>query len=770
VAGNASDATPLSGVRVLDRSSGIAGPYCTKLLADAGADVVKIEQGGGDPMRSWRSGALFEYLHASKRASTGDDGAFVAGADVLVADGRTDLDALWRVNPELVVVTISPFGLDGPWADRPATEFTLQAACGSTGSRGLPEAPPIAAGGRLGEWITGTYAAVATAAALHAGRREHIDVAMLDCMAVTMVTFQSIYAEFLGWPPMHGTGRMIEVPSIEPTEDGWIVVTTNSATQFHDFLVQIGRPELIDDKELANVARRFARRDEFLAAVHAYTTKRSSVEVLADAADFRIPAGPVLNGATVPSFEQFVARDVFTRSPSGRFRQPRPPYRIAGAPTRPFGPAPQLGEHTESVAWSQPRDRARPRQPRTRPLEGVRVLDLTAWWAGPAAAHVLASLGADVIKVESTARPDLMRFSSTKPPSDETWFEWSPLFHGANGNKRGVTIDLSAPAGIELFERLLTTADVLVENFTPRVMEQFGLDWERVHAVNPNVVMVRMPAFGLDGPWRDRTGFAQTMECITGMAWLTGNASGQPVLVRGACDPLAGLHAVFATILAVGVRDRAGEGTLVESVMVDAALNAAVEQVITYDVDGEVLTRDGNRSALAAPQGLYQCAGEDRWVAIAVADDMQWRALRGVLDDPDWARAAALDHADGRRARHDAIDDELGAWCAAHDADDVVARLAGAGVPAEVVIAARDIAHNPQLRHRGLFEVEHHPVSGPHEVPTMPFRFASIATWCTRAAPTLGQHNDEVLGEIATADELASLREQGIIGERLRTR
>ncbi|HEX9547337.1 MAG TPA: CoA transferase, partial [Acidimicrobiales bacterium] len=261
----------LDGLRVVDRTTQIAGPYCTKLLADAGADVVKIEPVDGDPLRRWRSGALFEYLNASKRSVT-NEGDLVGRADVFVTEGQVDVAALRSANPSLVVVTITPFGLDGPWAERAATEFTLQAVCGSTGSRGLPERSPLPNGGRLGEWITGTYAAVATLAATRSGQGEHIDVAMLDCMAVAMTTYPSVFSSFLGWPPMHGTGRSIEVPSIEPTRDGHVVFTTNSAQQFQDFLVLIGRSDLIGDAQLANAARRFKRRTEFLAAVHAYTT------------------------------------------------------------------------------------------------------------------------------------------------------------------------------------------------------------------------------------------------------------------------------------------------------------------------------------------------------------------------------------------------------------------------------------------------------------------------------------------------------------------
>lgn len=211
--------------------------------------------------RAWGSGALFEFLNASKRSVTTDEG-LAGGADVILSNAGDDGDRLRRANPAAVVVTITPFGRAGPWVERPWTEFTLQAACGSIGQRGLPEDPPLAAGGRIGEWVAGTYAALAALAALRetrrSGRGEDVDVAILDCMAVSMITYPSLFASFADWPPLSGTGRTVEVPSIEPTQDGYFVVTTNSAQQFQDFLVMIGRADLVEDTELAQVAKRFA--------------------------------------------------------------------------------------------------------------------------------------------------------------------------------------------------------------------------------------------------------------------------------------------------------------------------------------------------------------------------------------------------------------------------------------------------------------------------------------------------------------------------------
>jgi crotonobetainyl-CoA:carnitine CoA-transferase CaiB-like acyl-CoA transferase len=761
----------LGGVRVLDRSTGIAGPYCTKLLADAGADVVKVERDAGDPLRTHGMGALFEFLNASKRAVT-DDVALLGSAHVLICDEPLSQDEVDQARPDLVTVTITPFGRNGPWMGRPWTEFTLQAACGSTGNRGLPERPPLAAGGRIGEWVAGTYAALAAVAAereaRRSGRGEDVDVAILDCMAVTMTTYPSVFASFFGWPPLSGTGRSIQLPSIEPSSDGCVVFTTNSAQQFQDFLVLMERPDLLEDRDLAMVGKRFARRAEFIDTVRAYTRTKTSAELLDTAAAFRIPAAPVLDAPGVLAFEHFTERKVFVPSPSGRFAQPRVPYRIEGFAPRPFAPAPDRGADDGAVDWDGAALGTSADDDWRLPLDGVKVVDLTAWWAGPSATNVLAALGADVVKVESVARPDQMRLSSTRRPPADDWWEWGPIFHAANLSKRGVTLDLNAPDGLDLVHRLIDSADVLVENFTPRVIDNFGLDFDSLKARNPGLVMVRMPSFGLDGPWRDRTGFAQTMEAVSGLAWRTGYDDELPTLVLGACDPIAGAHAAFATLLALRAREQTGEGMLVESVMVESALNVAAEAIVEYGAGAPPPGRLGNRGPDAAPQGVYPGSAEDSWVAVAVGSDAQWDALVTAIGSPSWAAEAVLRTVDGRRAQHDMLDKHLGAWTSERTAEEAVASLSSAGVPAEVVIAARDVLHNPQLHARGLFETEDHPVTGAHPVPTLPFRFARVAEWLRSASPTLGQHNDEVFGALGVdAATREMLRERHVIGERL---
>jgi crotonobetainyl-CoA:carnitine CoA-transferase CaiB-like acyl-CoA transferase len=396
------------------------------------------------------------------------------------------------------------------------------------------------------------------------------------------------------------------------------------------------------------------------------------------------------------------------------------------------------------------------------------VVDLTAFWAGPAATQLLGALGADVIKVESVQRPDGMRTTSTRPFTDDLWWEWGPVFHGTNSSKRGITLDLTRPAGRDLALRLIEQADLVIENSTPRVVEGFGLGWEEVHATNPRAVMVRMPAFGLDGPWKDRPGFAQTMEEATGLAWVTGYDDGPPVLPRGAVDPLAGMHAALATITALDQRDATGAGCLVEVPLAEVALNAAAEQVITFTATGELLGRLGARDRRAAPQGVYLCSDPEGWIAISVDGDDHWTGLIAALDQPAWAADEQLASAAGRRAAHHQLDTVLGGWCAQLTSDEAVTALWAAGVPVGLCASPADIGQNEQLQARGFFETQEHPVVGAREVPSLPFRFASRGRsgWHRCPPPTLGQHTDEVLHDLLglDADELAALGADHITG------
>jgi crotonobetainyl-CoA:carnitine CoA-transferase CaiB-like acyl-CoA transferase len=777
----------LDGLRVLDFSVEIAGAYATKLLGDAGADVIKVESAEGDPLRRWSAsglrprdsdGALFRFLAAGKRSIVGtpDDPALaglITDADLVVESGQLTDDevrVLRARHDDLVVVSVTPFGRTGPWANRPATEFTLQAWCGSIASRGTLDRPPLHVGGRLGEWIAGTYTAVAALGAVHAGHGEHVDVSMLECMAGPLGGLAVLHASLAGLDrrtiDVDLPSRTVEVPSIARTRDGLVGFTTITGQQFEDFLLMIGRPELRGDERYATAMRRTKHADEFSAMVEAWTSTQTTEEVIEMATALRIPVAPIGTPGTIPSIEHFAERGVYHRSADGDFLAPRPPYRVEGVDAPDPRAAPLLGEHAGDTWLSRP---ATARTTRTGPLEGIRVVDLTAFWAGPSGTQVLAAFGADVVKVESVQRPDGMRFQSTKPPSEAHWWEWSAVFQAVNTDKGSVTLDLGSAEGSRLLERLIADADLVVENFTPRVLDNFGFTWERVHEINPRTCLVRMPAFGLTGPWRDRTGFAQTMEQLSGMAWLTGFPDGLPMIPRGACDPLVGMHAAFAVMAALTERDRSGVGRFIEITMVEAALNVAAELVIEQTAYGAELTRAGNRGPVAAPQGVYRCRGRDRWLALAVVDDAHWTALTQVMSLGALAGRTDLDAAAGRRAAADEIDEAIAAAVAEADVEVLTAALLDAGIPAAVVTPALFVIDGPQAVARGFGERIEHPIIGSHDLYGLPFRFASRpGPWFSRHAPLLGESNAAILGGELGLDaaELHRLTEHAVIGDR----
>lgn len=753
----------LDGLRVVEAAEGIAGGYAGKLLVDQGAEVVKVERPGGDPMRRWSAarpdepvdgtGALFSYLAAGKVSVGSVDPAW---ADVVLAGPEADalLGAGWRddCRPDATVVSVTPFGLDGPLAGLPADEFTLQAWCGLISACGTRDTPPLQMGAGGGQWATGATAALAALAGLRSGGAD-LDVAALEVMAVCLNNYPALYRQFTGQVAAMSRGG--DWPSVVRCKDGWIGLCIFTAQQWSDFAVMIGRPELCDDDRLNSMGGRSRNRELAESVIRPWLAEHTAEEIHELGGLFRVPVAFIGNGESVFEMSHPRERGVFVANPAG-FRQPRPPFLQSGSPVLPIRPAPAPGS---GAVEGDPRVPAEP-GPR-RPLEGVRVLDLTAFWAGPYATHLLGALGADIVKVESPKRPDGMRFATVAPPTNDDWLEYGPTFHGANPGKRSVTIDFATPEGRALLLRLVERADVVVENFTPRVLPNAGLDHDVLAAANPSVIVLRMPGFGLDGPWANHAGFAQTMEQTSGIGWLTGLPDGEPI-VRSTIDPIAGIHGAFAVLAALEHRRRTGDGQLIELPMLEVALNVAAEPIVTWSANGVRLDRQGNRGPGAAPQGIYACAGDEQWVALAVATDEQWAAVVDVVGRPDWR---GLDRAT-RRARHDEIDEGLLAWFAGRDRDATVERLLGAGVPAAPVWDQNLQDRLPQLVARGFTQVLEHPVAGAVATPGIGIRADRLDLAYRAAAPTVGQHTAEVLRELlgATDADLAALHAAGAIG------
>jgi crotonobetainyl-CoA:carnitine CoA-transferase CaiB-like acyl-CoA transferase len=780
---------PLDGYVVVDLSSGIAGAYCTKLLADGGAEVIKVEAPEGDPLRRWSAsgteipadgdGALFSFLACSKHsvvAAPGADVEFVNGlladADAVVwSPGSTIAEAfppvdIHRAHPHLTVTAITPFGLDGPWHDRPATEFTLQAWSGGIVGlgRGSADRAPVFVGGQVGDYLAGAYASAATMASRMRGAAELIDLSVLETQILGLTYYPVSYYEMLGRP--WRDARRLTVPGIARAKDGLIDIGCGTAQQWFDLCAMTGHQDWIDEESALSITE---QANENADELYAWVESQTVDEIRDLATAFRIPNAPIANGANAETLDHFVERGSFTANPRDGFTQPGPPYRTQPALLCAPQPAPRLGEHTEHY---RQRDRRTRETAPMLPFEGLRVIDMTTFWAGPSCTHMLAMLGADVIHVESTRRPDGTRLIAGIPVSEDQWWEKSPIFSGLNTNKKGLTLDLQSAAGRDVLMRLIATSDVIVENFTPRVLEQIGLDFAAVQAVRPDAIMLRMPGFGLDGPWRDNPAFAYVIEAASGISWLTGYPDRNPYEPYSVGDPNAGVHALNALLLALEHRRRTGQGVHIEAAMVDAALNIAAEQVIEYSAYGAVLQRDGNRGPTAAPQNLYRTneidefGRRDCWVAVAVATDEQWAALTDALGRPAWATDPGLASADGRRRHHDLIDDHLNAWCETRTGDDIVDALWSNGVPVAKVIQPHRQSELPQLAARGFFEDVDHPVNARTPHSTLPFTSTRRPGRIHhQPAPLLGQHNHEVLAELGLSDkEIDDLEAHGVIG------
>jgi crotonobetainyl-CoA:carnitine CoA-transferase CaiB-like acyl-CoA transferase len=792
---------PLAGYTVVDLSTGIAGAYCTKLLADGGADVIKVESPQGDPLRGWSSsgavipagtdGALFSYLAGSKHsvvayAELADDIEMVhkllAAADAVVWSMGSKLaehesfgpEAIHSAYPHLTVTSITPFGLSGPWRDRAATEFTLQAWSGGIVGlgRGLPERAPVFVGGQVGEYLAGAYASAATLASLCRGSNDVagqlVDLSMLETQILCLTYYPVSYFEMLGRP--WRDARRLTVPGVAQAKDGLVDLGCGTAQQWFDLCAMVGHPEWIDEGSALSITEQANIHAE---EIYAWVRSTPADEIHDLATAFRIPNAPVANGANVASLDHFRERGSFVRNPRDGFQQPGHPYRLWPEPLREPQPAPRLGEHTAHYRGAETPPRPRPTgNAKPLPFSGLRILDMTTFWAGPCCTHFMAMLGAEVIHVESARRPDGTRLIAGIPITEEQWWEKSPIFAALNTNKKGLTLDLQSPRGRELLRRLIATCDVVVENFTPRVLDQIGLDFEAVQAIRPDVVMLRMPGFGLDGPWRDNPAFAYAIESASGLSWLTGYPDRPPYEPYSVGDPNAGVHALNGLLLALEQRRRTGQGVFVEAAMVDAALSISAEQIIEYSAYGAVLERAGNRGPTAAPQNLYRAADidefgrPDSWVAVAVATDDQWRYLCDALGSPSWAVDPRLSTAAGRRAHEDLIDEQLAAHCQDRAVDDIVATLWNAGVPVAKVMQPHRQTELEQLTFRDFFEELDHPVNGRAKLSTVPMRLSDgPVSFHTQPAPLLGQHNHEVLAGLGVTDaEIAELEADGIIG------
>lgn len=726
---------PFTGLRVVEIATEISGPYATKLLVDLGAEVTKIEPPGGDPLRRWgpfpggvcdpQRAGLFEYLNAGKCCITSDlEGAaeYIASAQVLVEDlppGTLDSDTLGRLNQNLVVLRISAFGQTGPWRDRPATALTLQAVAGWVSARDS-ERPPVQAGARIAEYVAGAYGALGVLTALRLpapGRITEVDVSQFESLLSTL-PYPMLMAERMRGLGLPANVRSSPMLGVVRAADGWVGINCLTGQHWLDVCSMLGLPEHAEQQIAIMLGG--PERAEFFAKAAPLLAERTVAETVELSQALRIPAAPVNDGATVLDCPQYATRGFFVDGAG--FRRPGVPFRFTKPMAAQPNPEPRLETRAES------------------PFAGLRVLDLSTFWAGAYLTCYLGAFGADIVKVESIQRPDGHRYSGAFPFEGDDWYERSAIWQATNLNKRDLTLDLTSQTGRDIARRLVAQSDIVVENFSPRVVEQFGLDYSSLVSVKPDVIMVRMPGFGLEGPWRDYVGWALNIEQTSGMSAVTGYADGPPCNLQGPADPIVGVHAGVALLAALEHRRRTGQGQLIEIAQIEVAACVTAEPVIEYSMNGMVRPREGNRRR-GYLQGVYPTCEDGGWVALSIPD-------QGRLD-------------------HDVFDEMVAAWTRTQPVAVVVETLRAQGIAAEPLTAADQMYDLAQLDARGFYAQFEHPITGSRRYPGWPLRITPGPVEHHRTPPpTLGQHNDEILCALGfSAAELAELRDRRVIGE-----
>lgn len=577
----------LDGLRVIEAGQGVGPSYCGKLLAGFGAEVIKIEPPEGDVLRQAgpfpgdvpdpeRSG-LFLHLNTGKRSAVPKDGAetdaLLAGADALILAHRPtelresefNLARLRERYPSLVIANVSWFGLDGPYADYLGSELVAYALGGYAILTGSPEREPIKAYGSLVEYQAGTHAALGVLAALHerrtSGLGQVVDVSAMEASTFLLGGVEQT-AYFYGKAARRNGTRLLGFPAhhsypstIRPCADGY--VHCHSHNRYPDLLgTLIPNPRLLEPDLLETM---MGHADEIDAIMDEWLADKTRHDVVVAAQELRLPFTEVMEPGEVMAEEHHRVRGSFVptgHAAAGPVLQPGAPVHMSATSWQ-HGGAPVHGELSVESLASRPVP-GHSNHPgaarRGKPLEGLRVIDFTNAVAGPIASYLLADLGATVIKLEAPgSRP--IHAAGTAPlqeGSERAGYDRIMIFNQLNHGKRSVVLDAAKPEGRELFLDLVRKSDVLVQNFSPRVMPNLGLDYETLRGANPGLIMLSMPAFGLSGPYRDRISYGPGIDAMSGLSHLTGYADGPPMKPGNFfCDQNAGLHAAVSALAAL---------------------------------------------------------------------------------------------------------------------------------------------------------------------------------------------------------------------------
>ncbi|MFQ5860667.1 MAG: CaiB/BaiF CoA transferase family protein, partial [Dehalococcoidia bacterium] len=808
--------------RVLDLADE-KGVLCTKLLADLGADVIKVEPPGGDPTRQTgpfyhdqrdpEKSLFWMAFNTSKRSITLDLTApegqalfrrLVRTADILVESlppGYLDrlglgYPALRELNPRFIVTSITPFGQTGPYKDYQASDIVALAMGGLMDTLGDPDRPPVRVTVSQAYAQAGVQGAIGTLMALlyrmRTGKGQHVDLSMQAAIPIT-APLAHCFWEFQR-TLRRRTGNQISLEGrrerwVYPCKDGFVICQVGvsgagNGRVLLEWLSSHGMAEDLTAAEMERLGRHskatemsqeeIQHREEVAARFFLTRTRR---ELYQEAQRWGVQLMPIETVEELLESPQLRARGSWTPLEHPELHTtityPGAPFKMSETPYRLWHRAPLLGEHTEEVLRELDHQREPshngPAHPEaiSKPLEDIKVLEFTWQSVGPLVGRWLALFGAEVIQVESSRR--MCRHRITPPFKDGIEdINRAGWYAQPNPQKLGVSLNLEHPEAVELARRRALRSDVMIDNFSShQVLAKRGLGYDALAREKPGLIAISLCMAGQTGPDRGLRGYGPLLMGLSGIASLIGWPDRTPMGITSAYTDYFVPHlGAVAVLAALEYRRRTGRGQYIDLSQLEAANHALHEALLDYTVNGRVLQRMGNRLPYvpAAPHGVYRCQGDDRWCAIAVFNQEQWRALCLALGDPPWARAERFATLERRVQHADELDPLVERWTRRHSPEEVMRRLQKAGVPAGVVQSAQDILdRDPQLKHRGYHWKLHHPVMGWYREQGPSFILSESPGGITQPVHLFGEHNRYVYTEALglSEEEFTGLAAEG---------
>ncbi len=793
--------------RVIEIAGSIAGAYTGKLFADYGATVVLVEPAQGSALRrggeSWNGvGTDFVFNNTSKHSLVCDweqpqgrerlDG-LLRGADVVIESSSPQPLTPLSLNvdaDQLVRCYLSPFGQSGPRAAWRSTPFTDFASSGHMFLTGEPDREPLQGPPLQSEYAGGAQAFYGVMAALWARERtgcgQTVEVSLIESLAnlhqytTVMWTHGHHIQTRVGNSqpgPWHPNGHL-------PCRDGYVSICSPGRERLTRTLAVMDQLEILEDPRFKEEPDLLQHRREFDEAVAPWLESRDAQDIADALQELRIPSAPVHTLREVLDYDHLAQRDFWRTLPGDVPLQiPRGPFTLDGIDLNPGAP-PELGSVAAGVLELFLTDETQPDElspapdiepdPGTGPLDGVRIVDLTAGWAGPLAGRILADLGADVIRIEppwargprdvSPTAAAATHFYPDDDPGEQPWNR-SGIINKHNRNRRGVALRLDLPHGKAVADRILASCDILLENFTPGVMQRLGLTDEHLREINPRLVHIAMPGWGLTGPHHHYAALGPMVEAAAGQCMLMGYRDAIPYRQGMAFpDAISGIHAPGATLVALWQATAQPEAPppFAEGAQLEATVVFNGPALLDVQITGHEPERRGNRHPHYAPQGVYPCTGNDAWLALTVTSDSEWRALCELAplppDFPDWDTTQ-------RHADHDAIDEAIAAWTSAAEPGELMELLQGRGIIAAAVLDAPGMIADPHLQARGFWVDMEQPQWGrAFPFAALPVHFDRTPETYRLPGPALGEHNAEVLREAGIDDAwIAELEQIGVL-------